>query len=74
MTHAPLSQPVRDVVDASNAGEVETCVAVCSENGVIDDWGTKLLGRAGQRSWPDTDALDAVADEQVSLFRTLPNA
>ena len=62
--HAP--EAVWKLVGAINTADTEAFVAAFSPDGVIDDWGRKLVGRQGQRSWAASDAIGAQA--QMTLL------
>lgn len=60
-----LPAPVRAVVEAINAGDMEAFVNAFSADGSVDDWGRVLAGPAGIRSWGETDAIGKHAQMTV---------
>lgn len=60
-----LPTPVRNVVDAINDGDLDAFVAAFAEDGHVDDWGRRLDGHDGIRSWGQSDAIGANATMDV---------
>jgi len=56
-----LPAPVTAFVDAINRADTDAFVALFTEDGLIDDWGTKYRGRSGARQWAGSDAIGAGA-------------
>lgn len=54
------------MVDAINAADTEAFVAAFAADGFVDDWGRRLNGAAGVRSWAGSDAIGAGA--QMTLL------
>lgn len=65
MSNLTLPTPVQALVDAINRGDTDAFVAVFTPDGVVDDWGRRLHGPKGVRSWADTDAIGAGAQMTV---------
>lgn len=61
-----VPEPVTRFVAAINAADTEAFVDVFTRDGYIDDWGRKLSGPAGVRSWAGSDAIGAGA--QMTLL------
>lgn len=53
--------PVQAFVDAINNADTDAFVALFIADGLIDDWGRKLHGHDGVRSWANSDAIGAGA-------------
>ena len=52
-----LPAPVQAVVDAINAADTDAFVGAFTVDGFVSDWGRRLDGPDGIRSWADTDAI-----------------
>lgn len=52
-----LPEAIARFVDAINDGDTEAFVASFTEDGFVDDWGRRLEGHEGVRSWAETDAI-----------------
>ncbi len=62
MTAAPiLPGAVQRFVAAINDADTEAFVAVFADDGYVDDWGRRLVGREGVASWAASDAIGAGA-------------
>ncbi|ALE04896.1 hypothetical protein AL755_04265 [Arthrobacter sp. ERGS1:01] len=61
MNRVPLPLAVQNTVDAINAADIDKFVGSFRSDGIIDDWGRVLRGRAGVRQWAETDAVGAGA-------------
>ena len=59
--------PVRVLVDAANAGDVDAFLAGFTADGVVDDWGREFRGPEAIRGWSDAEFIG----KQVSLAVTL---
>lgn len=56
-TTPTLPTPIREFVDATNAGDTERFIGVFTEDANLDDWGRKFHGHDGIRSWNETDNI-----------------
>jgi hypothetical protein len=56
-----IPAPVQNFVDAINNADTDAFVALFTADGFIDDWGRKLPGHGGARSWANSDAIGAGA-------------
>lgn len=65
MSNPAVPAPVQALVDAINAGDTDAFVAAFTADGVVDDWGRRLHGSEGVRSWAQTDAIGAGAQMTV---------
>jgi hypothetical protein len=55
--------PVRTLLDAANANDVDAFLAGFTADGVVDDWGREFRGAARIRAWSDAEFIGV----QVSL-------
>lgn len=62
--------PVQGFLDAINNAETDAFVALFAADGFIDDWGRKLPGHEGVRSWANSDAIGAGAKMTILAFET----
>ncbi|QIS03352.1 nuclear transport factor 2 family protein [Nocardia brasiliensis] len=58
-----LPQPVEQLLDATNAGNIDAFLAGFTADGVVDDWGREFRGPAAIRQWSDNEFLG----KQVTL-------
>lgn len=56
-----LPEPIQRFAEAINQADTDAFVDSFTEDGFVDDWGRKLAGREGIRSWADSDAIGAGA-------------
>lgn len=52
-----LPEPIARFVSAINEGDTDAFVACFADDGYVDDWGRRLEGHDGVRSWADSDAI-----------------
>jgi hypothetical protein len=52
-----LEPAVRRLIDAANAGDVDTFLAGFTADGVVDDWGREFRGAERIRSWSDAEFI-----------------
>jgi len=62
-----IPEPVRVLVEAANAGDVDAFLAGFTKEGAVDDWGRVFRGADAIRSWSDAEFIG----KQVSLAVTL---
>ncbi len=54
-----IPPPVDRLVAAINGGDTEAFLALFAEDGVVDDWGSRMVGRAAIRTWSDRELIGA---------------
>jgi hypothetical protein len=52
-----LPNPVRAMIDATNAGDSEAFVACFTDDAYLEDWGRGFTGHDGARSWDASDNI-----------------
>jgi hypothetical protein len=52
-----LEPAVRTLIDAANAGDIDTFLAGFTTEGVVDDWGREFRGAERIRSWSDAEFI-----------------
>lgn len=57
MTTTDVPKPIRDFVDATNAGDSERFVAAFTDDASLNDWGREFRGHSGVREWDSTDNI-----------------
>ncbi|HAN24161.1 MAG TPA: hypothetical protein DCP95_06250, partial [Microbacterium ginsengisoli] len=60
-----LPTPVAAFVDAINNADTDAFVAVFTEDGLVNDWGTEYRGPDRVRRWAGSDAIGAGARMKV---------
>jgi len=55
MTQLPA--PVQAAIDAANAGDIESFLALFGPGGSVDDWGRTFTGPGEIRSWSDAEFI-----------------
>lgn len=65
MTAPQIPGPLERFVAAINDGDTDAFVDAFTDDGYVDDWGRRLTGRDGVRSWAQTDAIGAGAQMEV---------
>ncbi|WP_194836559.1 nuclear transport factor 2 family protein [Nocardia sp. XZ_19_369] len=58
-----LPQAVEQLLDATNAGNIDAFLDGFTADGIVDDWGREFSGRAAIRGWSDGEFLG----KQVTL-------
>ncbi len=58
--------PVDRLVDAINRGDTEAFLALFPPDGVVDDWGRRMVGHAAIRAWSDKEMIGAKGVMTVS--------
>jgi NAD(P)-dependent dehydrogenase (short-subunit alcohol dehydrogenase family) len=66
MTEPRLPAPVRQAVDATNAGDLDAFLALFTPDGAVDDWGRVFTGSDAIRAWSDAEFIG----KQVTLTLT----
>lgn len=61
-----LPSPVAELVAAVNRGDIETFLAFFAEDGAVDDWGRRFVGRTAIRNWSDKEFIGAHGRMSVS--------
>jgi len=57
MTAQQLPEPIREFIDATNAGESDRFVAAFTNDAYLNDWGREFRGHDGIREWDRTDNI-----------------
>jgi hypothetical protein len=52
-----LEPAVRTLIDAANAGDIDSFLAGFTTDGVVDDWGREFHGAERIRSWSDAEFI-----------------
>jgi SnoaL-like domain len=52
-----MDAPVRTVIDAANAGDVDAFLAGFKSDGVVDDWGREFRGTDEIHGWSDHEFI-----------------
>ncbi len=59
MSKTALPPEVEGVIDAVNRGDTEGFLSCLADDGVVDDWGARYIGRAAIRAWSDHELIGA---------------
>lgn len=54
---ASMPAPVQQLIDATNAGDLERFLDAFAHDGVVDDWGRTFTGRSAITSWSDGEYI-----------------
>ncbi len=54
-----IPPPVDKLVAAINRGDTEAFLALFPADGVVDDWGRRMVGHAAIRAWSDKETIGA---------------
>lgn len=54
-----LPAPIVRLVAAVTAGNTDAFLALFPDDGVVDDWGRRFVGRASIRNWSDKEFIGA---------------
>ncbi|WP_280427713.1 nuclear transport factor 2 family protein [Nocardia brasiliensis] len=65
-----ISQPVAQLLDATNAGNIDAFLAGFTADGVVDDWGREFRGPAAIRQWSDNEFLGKQVTLEVTESKT----
>jgi len=57
MSELQLPDPIREFVEATNAGDTDRFVAAFTEDAYLNDWGREFQGHDGVRNWDRTDNI-----------------
>jgi ketosteroid isomerase-like protein len=57
MTTIDVPKPIREFVDATNAGDSDRFVAAFTDDASLNDWGREFHGHSGVREWDSTDNI-----------------
>ena len=57
MPEHELPDPIREFVEATNAGDSDRFVAAFTEDAYLNDWGREFRGHDGVRNWDRTDNI-----------------
>lgn len=60
-----VPEPVERLVAAINDADTDAFVAAFTPDGYVDDWGRRLEGPGGVRSWAGSDAIGAGAQMTI---------
>jgi hypothetical protein len=72
-TDAPvLPPPIDRFVEAVNAGDTEAFLGLFPEDGVVDDWGRRFVGREAIRGWSDAEFIGAEGRMTVTGVEQTP--
>lgn len=52
-----IPAPVQELLDATNAGDLERFLKTFAADGVVDDWGRVFTGRIAITSWSDAEYI-----------------
>jgi SnoaL-like domain len=66
MSEHDLPTPVRNAIDAVNAGDSDGFVAAFADDGIVDDNGRQFTGRDAIMGWSDRELIGADATVEVS--------
>ena len=69
MSDAALDPAVRQLLDATNAEDTAAFLAAFTEDGVVDDWGRRFVGRAEIARWSDGENIGVHARFEVTGVR-----
>lgn len=70
MSGVQLPEPIQRFVDATNSGDTEAFVSLFTEDAYLNDWGREFHGRAGVRSWNETDNIGVDSHFEVLGVRS----
>lgn len=62
--------PVAAFVDAINNADTDAFVALFTDDGFVDDWGTRYRGPGRVRQWAGSDAIGAGAQMTILTAST----
>jgi hypothetical protein len=65
MTTTDVPAPIRELVDATNAGDSERFVAAFTDDSSLNDWGREFHGHSGVREWDSTDNIGKQAHFEI---------
>ncbi len=74
----PMPAFITAFVNAVNAGDTEAFLALFEDNGTVDDWGSRYIGRAQIRNWSNRELIGVDAtlaitasEQHGNLFNVL---
>ena len=53
--HTDIPDPIRRMIEATNAADSDAFVACFTDDAYLEDWGRTFEGHDGIRSWDETD-------------------
>jgi len=65
MTSTDVPMPIREFVEATNAGDTERFVAAFTDDAYLNDWGREFHGHSGVRDWDRTDNIGKQAHFEI---------
>jgi hypothetical protein len=65
MTTTEVPTPIRELVEATNAGDTGRFVAAFTDDAYLNDWGREFHGHSGVRDWDRTDNIGKQAHFEI---------
>jgi SnoaL-like protein len=65
MTSSDAPAPIRELAEATNAGDTERFVAAFTDDAYLNDWGREFHGHGGVRDWDSTDNIGKQAQFEI---------
>jgi ketosteroid isomerase-like protein len=70
MSDVALDPAVQRLLDATNTEDTEAFLAAFTEDGVVDDWGRRFVGREAIAQWSAGENIGVHARFEVTGVRT----
>jgi hypothetical protein len=67
--HTDTPTPIREFIEATNAGDSERFVAAFTQDAYLNDWGREFHGHRGVATWDRTDNIGKKSRFQLHSVR-----